>query len=226
MLSLVEEVPGGTSPTRAPEPFLPTRRGRTFPGRAARFPALSLLHILGSIAPSFLPQTQHQRRQLAGHAQAQQRRVASLRHTDIVILLKRTRLTDRGERGGFENLFQPGLVVAVQPANFHRLGAADDLPLEQAILAAVEDHQSQSAIAPELAAGAEAVGSLDPGDQASHAQRPQAGDLAQAGTDQMLAALLQQGEPCLAPEAPAVVELIMKQLGAQAACPRRQLLQP
>src|SRR5208337_5204287 len=53
-----------------------------------------------------------------------------------------------------------------------------------------------------------------------------AGDLAQAGTDQMLAALLQQGEPCLAPEAPAVVELIMKQLGAQAACPRRQLLQP
>src|ERR1039458_3422407 len=150
MHTLVEEVPWGTSPTRAPDHFLPTRRGKTFPGRASRFPALSLLHILGSIAPSFLPQTQHQRRQLAGHAQAQQRRVASLLHPLVIILLKGTRLTDRGERGGFENLFQARLVVAVQPANLHRLGAADDPPLDQAILATVEDDQSQPAVGPEL----------------------------------------------------------------------------
>src|SRR5208282_6561074 len=52
------------------------------------------------------------------------------------------------------------------------------------------------------------------------------GDLAQAGTDQMLAALLQQGEPCPAPEAPGMVELFVQQFATQAACPRRQFLQP
>ena len=43
----------GTLPAHPP-------RKKFLPGRAARFPALSLLHTLGSIAPSFLPETQKQ----------------------------------------------------------------------------------------------------------------------------------------------------------------------
>ena len=68
-----------------------------FPAELARFPALSLLHTFGSIAPSFLPQTQHQRRQLAGHGQAQHGRIDSLLHARLVIILKRSGLTDGGQ---------------------------------------------------------------------------------------------------------------------------------
>ena len=63
MLTLVEEVPLGTSPTRAPESLAAHSPRKNFwPGRTARFPALSWLpcglHTCGLVAPSFLPQTQ------------------------------------------------------------------------------------------------------------------------------------------------------------------------
>jgi hypothetical protein len=70
---------------------------------------------------------------------------------------KRAGLADGGHRRRFEYLFQPGLMVAVQPANLGGMGTAHDAALHQAILAAVENHQSRSHIAPEMAPIAETV---------------------------------------------------------------------
>ena len=68
-----------------------------------------------SVVPSFLPQTQSQRRQLAGHGHAQDGRIDSLLEAGVIIILKRSSLVDGGQGRRLENLFQLGPMVGLSP---------------------------------------------------------------------------------------------------------------
>src|ERR1019366_5124011 len=95
MLILVARVPPGTLATRAPETPLTRSPWKSWwPGSRWRLPALSLLGTWDSVVPSFLPQTQSQRRQLAGYGHAQDGRIDSLLEAGVIIILKRSRLAD------------------------------------------------------------------------------------------------------------------------------------
>src|ERR1039458_8460298 len=91
MLILVARVPPGTLATRAPETPLTRSPWKSWwPGSRWRLPALSLLGTWDSVVPSFLPQTQSQRRQAgdrhaigrAGHV-VQAHAVAELDRTGL-----------------------------------------------------------------------------------------------------------------------------------------------
>src|ERR1035441_1405055 len=193
MLILVARVPPGTLATRAPETPLTRSPWKSWwPGSRWRLPALSLLGTWDSVVPSFLPQTQSQRRQLAGYGHAQDGRIDSLLEAGVIIILKRSRLADGAQGRRLENLFQLGPMVGVEPARLQGLGAADGAPCRQAILAAAAINHSQADVGPETCAAAKAVGSLHVGHQQGHAQRPHPRDLAQARRHRVLAGLGQR----------------------------------
>src|ERR1035438_8188703 len=137
MLILVERVPPGTPSTRAQETPLPRSPWKSLlPGSRWRFSALSLLRTFGSVVPSFLPQMQSQRCQLAGDGHAQDGRIDSLLGAEVVIILKRSGPADGRQRRRLENLFQLGPMVGVEPVRLQGLGAAHGAPSYEAILAA------------------------------------------------------------------------------------------
>src|ERR1019366_60621 len=125
MLILVARVPPGTLATRAPETPLTRSPWKSWwPGSRWRLPALSLLGTWDSVVPSFLPQTQSQRRQLAGYGHAQDGRIDSLLEAGVIIILKRARLADGAQGRRLENLFHLRPMVGGERARVQGLGAA------------------------------------------------------------------------------------------------------
>src|SRR5258708_11904372 len=146
---------------------------------------------------SLLPQSQRNGCNLARQRETRHGRLDAFGQRSLVEILERSGPHTRPSGGSFEQTFQIMVVILVQAANEHLLFAAPHLAFDVVVFPAVAGFQSQSAIGPELSLGAETMRGLDQSHRQSRANWPHGGDLAQFGSDGMLATLRQQFTPGL-----------------------------
>src|SRR5208337_1417740 len=131
--------------------------------------------------PRFLPHMQGNGRNLARQGQPRHLRLHPLYQKLFVKLAKRSLAATGAGGRALKQVLQIVVVVQIQSANEHRLAAALQLTVDEAIVSAAARLQPQPAVGPELPLAAEAVRRLHPPQQQRDPYRTQPRNRAQAG---------------------------------------------